>query len=107
MLLPCFGNAVLALRIGKLRGRRDRPVRIDSDAVMQKSAGVDLSERFLRRVVGEVLELFADLLLHIRPLTKRNFPARSFIKIFQVETASGGGLVGKDLSVFYIRDSRS
>jgi hypothetical protein len=107
MLAPGFGNALFALHIGELRGRRARPVRIDSDTVMQESASVDLSERFLRRVVGEVLELFADLLIHVGSLTKRNFPTRSFVKIFQVEAASGSGLVGKDLSVFHIRDSRS
>ena len=84
MLLPDFGNAVLALRIGKLRGRGARAVRIDSDAVMQESAGVDLSERFLRGIVGEVLELSADLLIPIGPLTKRDFPAGSFVKIFQM-----------------------
>ena len=98
---------MLSLRIGKLGGRRARPVLIDSDAVVQESAGVNLSKRFLRCIVREVLELFADLLIHICALAKRNFPARCFVKIFQVEAASGSGLVGKDLSVFHIRDSRS
>jgi hypothetical protein len=107
MLAPGLGNATLALRIGKLGGRRARSVLIDSDAVVQESAGVNPSQRFLRGIVGEVLELFADLLIHICPLTKRNFSTRCFVKIFQVEAASGGGLVGKDLSVFHIRDSRS
>jgi hypothetical protein len=107
MLLPGFRNALFALRIGQLRRRGARSVRIHSDAVMQESAGVNLSERFLRGIVGEVLELFADLLIHIGPLAKRNFPTRCFVKIFQVEAASGSGLVSKDLSVFHIRDSRS
>jgi hypothetical protein len=74
--------------------------------MMQESAGVDLSKRFLRGVIGKVLELFANLLLHIGSLAKRGFPAGSFVKIFQVEAASGGRLVGKDLSVFHVRDSR-
>jgi hypothetical protein len=73
---------------------------------MQESASVDLSERFLRSVVGEMFELPVDLLLHIGSLAKRDFPAGSFVKIFQVEAASGGGLVGKDLTVFHVRDSR-
>ena len=106
MLLPGFGDALFALDVGELRGRRARAVRIHSDAVVQKSASVDLSERFLRRIVGKVLELFADLLIHIGALAKRDFTAGSFVKIFQVEAASGGGFVGKDLSVFHVRDSR-
>ena len=73
---------------------------------MQESAGVNLSERFLRRIVGKVLELLADLLIHIGSFAKRNFPVGCFVKIFQVETSAGGGLVGKDLSVFHVRDSR-
>ena len=47
MLSPDFGDAVLALAVGELRGRRARPARIHSNAVMQESARVDLSERFL------------------------------------------------------------
>ena len=75
--------------------------------MVQKSAGVNLSKRFLRCVVREVPELLADLLIHIGPFAKRNFPAGCFVKIFQVEAASGSGLAGKDLTVFHIRDSRS
>ena len=97
---------MLALGVGKLGGRRARAVRIDSDAVMQESASVDLSERFLLRIVGKVFELLADLLIHVGSLAERNFPTGGFVKIFQVETASGRGLVGKDLSVFHVRDSR-
>jgi hypothetical protein len=73
--------------------------------VVQESAGVDLPERFLGGVVCEVLELLADLLLHVGALAKRDFPAGSFIKIFQIKAASGGGLVRKDLTVFHVRDS--
>ena len=55
---------------------------------MQKSASLELSKRFLRRVISKVLELLADLLIHIGPLTKRDFPAGCFVKIFQVEAAA-------------------
>jgi hypothetical protein len=78
MLLPGFGDALFALRVGELRGCRAGAVRIHSDAVMQESASVDLSERFLR-IVGKVLELFADLLIHIGSLAKRNFSAGCFV----------------------------
>jgi hypothetical protein len=74
--------------------------------VVQESASVDLPESFLGCVVGEVLELLSDLLLHIGSLAERDFPARSFVKIFQVESTSGGGLMGKDLAVLHVRDSR-
>jgi hypothetical protein len=67
---------------------------------------VDLSEGFLRRIVGEVLELLADLLIHIGSLAKGNFPTGCFVKIFQVEAPPGSGLVGKDLTVFHVKDSR-
>ena len=106
MLLPGFGDALLALGVGELRGRCAGPVRIDSDGVMEESAGVHLSKRFLRRVVGEVLELFADLLVHLGALAKGNFAAGCFVEIIQIQFASGGGLVGKDLAVLHVRDSR-
>jgi hypothetical protein len=88
MLSPGFGNALLTLCVGKLRGRRADAVRTRSDAVVQESAGVDLSKGFLRGIVGEVLELFVDLLIHLGPLSKRTFSAGGFIKILQVEVAS-------------------
>jgi hypothetical protein len=75
MLLPGLGDALFTFRIGELRGRRAGAVRIDSDPVMQESAGVDLSKRFLGRVIGEVLEPLANLLTYIGSLAKRNFPA--------------------------------
>jgi hypothetical protein len=107
MSSPGFGDALFARGVRELRGRCARPIRIHSDTVMQESAGVDLSKCFLRRLFGEVLELFADLLIDVRPLTKRNFPTGCLVKIFHVEAASGSGLMGKDLSVFHSRDSRS
>ena len=47
---------MLAFCVGKLRGHGDRPVQVNSDAVVQESAGVNLSERFPGRVISEVLE---------------------------------------------------
>ena len=56
MLLPGFGDAMLAFCVGKLREHGARPVQVNSDAVVQESAGVNLSERFLGRAISEVLE---------------------------------------------------
>ena len=36
--------------------------------MMQKTSGVNLYERFLGSVVGEVFQLLADLLLHVGTL---------------------------------------
>ena len=100
-VMRCFRSA-----LESWEGAVFSPVLIDSDAVVQKSAGVNLSKGFLRCIVGKVFELLADLLIHVGSLAERNFPTGGFVKIFQVETASGRGLVGKDLSVFHVRDSR-
>ena len=46
MVLPGFRDAVLALRIGKLRGCGAAAVRIAANMVVQKSSRVNLPERF-------------------------------------------------------------
>ena len=78
----------LVLRIGKLRRRGASAVRIHSDAVMQESAGVNLPKGFLRGIVSEVLELFADLLIHIGAFAKRYFPAGRLVEILQIQESS-------------------
>jgi hypothetical protein len=71
-----------------LRRRSATAVRIHSDAVMQESAGVNLSEGFLRGVVSEVLELSTDLLVHIDPLAERNFLAGRLVEILQIQESN-------------------
>ena len=76
--LPGLGDAMFALRIGKLRRRGAGAVRIHSDAVVQESAGVDLPEGFLRSIVGEMSEFLSDLLSHIGSLAKRKLSGGMF-----------------------------
>ncbi len=68
--LPCLGNAPLALGIGKLCGSRAAPIGIPADVVMQKSSGMNLSERFPGGIVGKAFELLTNLLLHLGTVAK-------------------------------------
>ena len=68
MSLPGFRDAALAFRIRKVRGCSAGAIAIQADAVVQKTSGAHLSERFLGSVVGEVFQLLADLLLHVGTL---------------------------------------
>ena len=104
MLTPAFGDPQFPLRIGKLGRRRVRSVGIDADVIVEKSADVNLPEGFLRCVVGKMFELLPNLLVHLLAFPQRNFPAGSLVEIFEVETAAGGGLAGKNLPVLHRRD---
>src|SRR5258705_13500939 len=73
--------------------------------MMQKTSGVNLSERFLGSVVGEMFQLPSDLLLHVGALAQRNLPAGSFVQIFQVQPPACGGLAREDLPVFHVSES--
>src|SRR4030088_1705933 len=105
MSLPGFRDAALAFRIRKLRGSCAGTVGIQADVMMRKTSGVNLSERFLGSVVGEVFQLASDLLLHVGALAQRNLPAGSFVQIFQVQPPACGGLAREDLPVFHVSES--
>ena len=104
MLPPAISDPQLTLCIAKLGRSRFPSVGIDADVIVQKSADVNLPERFLRGVVGKMFELLPNLLVHLLAFTQRNFPAGSLVKIFQIEAVACGGLAGKNLSVLHRRD---
>ena len=52
-----------------------------------------------------MFQLPSDLLLHVGALAQRNFPAGSFVEVFQIEPSAGGGFVREDLPVFHVSDS--
>ncbi len=105
VVLPGFGNAAFALRVGKLGRRRAGAVRITANFVMQKPACVNLSEFFLGSVVRETFELFADLFLQPLAFPQGNFPVGSFVQIFQVQPPASGGFTRENLPVFHVRES--
>ena len=56
VLEPRLGNAPLAFVVGQLRRRGAAAVLVEQDQMVQESARVNLAERFLRGVIGELLE---------------------------------------------------
>jgi hypothetical protein len=106
VMLPGFRDAPLALRVRKLGGRGAGAVAIAANLMVQKSSRVNLSERFLGGVVGEVFQLPSDLLLHVGALAQRNFPAGGFIEVFQIQPPAGGGFTREDLPVVHVSESR-
>ena len=92
-----------------LRSRRwsacDGAVRVPSaltqNQIVQKSACVNLAERFLRGVVGKLLERSYVRFLRavVVPLARRDFPVGSLVEIFEIEAASPRRLTREDDSV--------
>ena len=65
-----------------------RAVLVDQDEMVQESARVNLAERFLRGVVGELPERPGSFRAVVVLLARRDFPAGSFVQIFEIEAAA-------------------
>ena len=72
----------------KLRRRGAAAVLVDQNQMVQESARVNLAERFLRGVVGELPERPGSFRAVVVLLARRNFPAGSFVEIFEIEAAA-------------------
>jgi hypothetical protein len=88
VLEPRLRNAPLAFVVGQLRRRGAAAVRVDEDQVVQESARVNLAERFLRGVIGELPERPGSFQAVVMLLARRHFPAGSLVQIFEVEPAA-------------------
>ena len=85
------------------------PSSLSQNQVMKKSTCVNLSERFLRGVIGKLLELSSDgEFFHVRfvPLTRGDFSLGSLVEIFEIKAASPCGFTSEDDSAFIWLSSR-
>ena len=84
--------------VGQLRRRGAAAVLVDQDQMVQESARVNLAERFLRGVVGELPERPGSFRTVVVLLARRDFPAGSFVEIFEIEAAAPGRLARENHS---------